>query len=133
MQYCCLKYCKLHLSMLGMSYLRGRIPPGFEQLLNYFDATYVTGTSRLIRRQAASRGVPRFIIRRIPAMFPPCSWKLYDATIIGKDRKKNLCEAWNRGLSQLIDCNHPSVWTLIDALRKERIQTSIAIEQYSLG
>ena len=66
MQYCYLKYCKLNLSLLGMYYLRGRILPEFEQLLNYFDATHVTGTSRSIRRQAASGGVLRLIIRRIP-------------------------------------------------------------------
>ena len=66
-------------------------------------------------------------------MFPPSSWNVYDATIFGQDRTNNLCEAWNRGFSQLISYNHPSVWTLIDALRKETMQTSTAIEQDALG
>ena len=133
MQYCYLKYCKLNLSLFGMSYLHCRIPHGFEQLLDYFDATYVTGTSRSIHRQAASGGVPQLIIRRIPPKFPSSSWNMYDAIIIVQDMTNNLCEAWNRGFSQLIGYNYPSVWTLINALRKESIQTSTAIEQDALG
>ena len=44
-----------------------------------------------------------------------------------------MCEAWNKGFSQLIGYNHASVWTLINALHKETIQTSTAIEQGALG
>ena len=48
----------LLLFLLGMEYLRNNIPdvpgldpdaPGLEDLLNYFDGTYVTGTFRRIQ------------------------------------------------------------------------------------
>jgi len=35
---------------VGMTYLHSVVPDGMEPVLTYFDATYVTGTYRAIRR-----------------------------------------------------------------------------------
>ena len=109
-------------------------PPGLEALLDYFDGSYVSGTSRSTRLQTTAPGaVPRLKIRRVPPVFPPATWNVYCETLSGQDRTNNLCEGWNHGFAQLVGHSHPSVWRLIEALQQECIFASTAIYQDGLG
>ena len=116
---------------IGMEYLKNKTPVGLEALVDYFDGTYVSGIARSVRRQD-NQGL-KLMLRRVAPQFPPATWNVYNATLAGQDRTNNLCEAWNFGFAQLIGHKHPSVWTLIDGLRKDSILVSTAIEQESMG
>ena len=72
-------------------------------------------------------------IRRVPPVFPPTTWNVYNETLNGQDRTNNLCEGWNQGFAQLVCHNHPSVWRLIEALQQECILVSTAIDEDGLG
>ena len=57
----------------GLAYLRERMPDDLEQLVNYFDATYVSGTFRHVH-QAQAHGNDEnapVLLRRVPPRFPP--------------------------------------------------------------
>jgi hypothetical protein len=64
--------------------------PAAENLLDYFEVTYVTGRRRVIRRQ---NNVLR-VVNGEPE-FPPCQWNVRNETLQGGDRTNNLCESWN--------------------------------------
>jgi len=99
----------------GMTFLRSDVPEGLQPLIDYFDATYVTGTYRSIRRQAPART----ILRRTPPLYPVDTWNVHDATMSGEARTNNLCESWNSGFARSVGHTHPSVWVLIGALRTD--------------
>lgn len=104
----------------GIMYLRGNTPPDAEPLVDYFDQTYVTGTYR-------RAGVPRdgpygaaiVRMRRVPPRYPPALWNVHQATLDDEPRTNNQCEGWNNRFTHLVGYQHPSVWTMIDALKKE--------------
>jgi len=60
----------------GMQHLRDNIPPeyaGLDDLLNYFDIIYVTGTHRRVRAPAPADddgNIPAVTMRRLPPQFP---------------------------------------------------------------
>jgi len=118
-----------------MTYLKGQMPPDFEPLVEYFDSTYVSGTSRVVRRGVTNdqNRIQPLVVRRVAPIFPPDTWNVYEVTLNEQDRTNNLCEAWNYGFAQLIEHNHPSVWVLLDGLRKDSILVSTAIEQDAQG
>ena len=61
----------------GMAYLRTCMPDcdGIVDLVDYFDATYVSGSVRSLQRPVDSSGkVTRLRLRRLPAMFPLEKW-----------------------------------------------------------
>ena len=58
-------------------------------------------------------------MRRIAPSYPPQLWNVHETTKAGGSRTNNMCEAWNRGFSTLIGHSHPTVWTLIEGLRKD--------------
>ena len=103
-----------------MMYIRGNTAPGAEGLVDYFDQTYVTGTLH-------RAGVPRDVVdaaaivrmRRIPPRYPPALWNVHKATLDAEPRTNNQGEGWNNRFTHLIGYQHPSVWTMIDALKKE--------------
>ena len=74
----------------GMQYLRTIAPDEADQLLAYFDATYVSGRHRQVQ---VPRGAIR--IRRTPPQFPPASWNVHRITLEGHPRTNNVCEGWN--------------------------------------
>jgi len=86
---------------------------GFELLLesftddllpiaDYFEDTYIGRRGRRNRRAA---------------MFPPSIWNMHSRR--GLPRTNNAVEAWHASFQGSIMCAHPTVWKLIDALRKE--------------
>ena len=120
----------------GMQFLRENIPdqPGLDDLLSYFDSTYVTGTYCRMRAPAdPDRYIPSVNFRRVPPQFPPPLWNTHIATLNDQARTNNLCESWNVGFQQLIGHSHPSVWMLINALRKDLALVDTAILQDQNG
>ena len=104
----------------GMEDLMDNTPDGLENLVRYFDSTYVTGSFRRIQAPPTDDGtVPAVRMRHIAPSYSPTLWNVHDATMAGGSRTNNMCEAWNRGFSTLVGHSHPTIWTLIDALRKD--------------
>ena len=72
----------------GMRYLIRKIPQddgleALELLVNYFDATYVSGTIRRVKRPGTGDGIPKLNLRRKPPLFPPPLWNVHEATLTG--------------------------------------------------
>ncbi|KAH3849519.1 hypothetical protein DPMN_091922 [Dreissena polymorpha] len=63
--------------------------PEGEDILDYFDATYVNGRFRNVLRNGIN------ILCRTPPRFPPCDWNMFDATVNNTQRTNNQCEGWN--------------------------------------
>jgi hypothetical protein len=103
----------------GMNYLKEICPEHLKPILEYFDSTYVTGTTRRNRI--------------VPPIYPPEKWNVYEATIEEKARTNNLCESWNNGFKHLVGYNHPTIWALIEALRKDAIMIKNQIRKEKLG
>ncbi|KAG7166705.1 hypothetical protein Hamer_G010341 [Homarus americanus] len=93
----------------GMDYIKDNTPNGLEDLVDYFDATYVTGKYRRIDQTRQYPGPVTMRVRRIPPLFPPEKWNVNLATINNKDRTNNFCESWNRGFQQLVGYSHPTI------------------------
>jgi hypothetical protein len=75
----------------GMNHIRQNIPTGngleaSVDLVEYFDATYVTGSIRRIQRSVASHLIQSLRIRRTPPLFPPSLWNVHDVTLAGQVR-----------------------------------------------
>ena len=94
-----------------MTFLRSAVPDGLEPLLDYFGATYVTGTYRYITREIPARS----ILRRTPSLYPVNTWNVHDATMSGEARTNNLCESWNSAWLCAIRWPHSS-----DCVRTDR-------------
>ena len=109
----------------GIDYLRNSTPEGCERLLDYFDKTYVSGTFRRI--QPVDEEVLAVRIRRIPPLFTPELWNIHQTTLDGDARTNNLCETWNNSFRRLVRYSHPSVWTTIDAFRKDQAMVETQI------
>ncbi|KAG7166145.1 hypothetical protein Hamer_G010959 [Homarus americanus] len=92
----------------GVDDIKDNTPDGLEDLVDYFDATYVTVTYRRNGQTRQYPGPVTMPVRRIPPLFPPEKWNVNLATIDNKDRTNHLCESWNRGLQQLVDYSHPT-------------------------
>ena len=116
----------------GMAHLKDVIPdhPGMEELLNYFDSTYVTGTFRRVNNNDPDAPIR---VRRLAPQFSPGVWNVHQATIEERSRTNNICEAWNIGFLQLVGHTHPSVWTLIDSIRKDQAVVATLILQNQAG
>lgn len=99
----------------GIEYLKLNIPLGAEDLFNYFDETYVSGTLRRVNKQ----NVSSLTVRRFPAIFPPETWNVHQTTIQNNQRTNNVCESWNNRFRHLVGVQHPSIWTLINKIKNE--------------
>ena len=113
-----------------MEYLRCHIPIGAEELVEYFDNTYVSGQLRRRQIQGGRTGIS---LRRLQPIFPPETWNCHEATMSGSPRTNNVCEGWNNGFAHLIGQHHPSIWKLIENLRKEEARIHIRIVQAARG
>jgi len=96
----------------GMAYLKTIASPEGEDLLNYFDATYVNGPLRKV-------GVgTKFKFKKISPLFPPNTWNVQKTTINGDHRTiNNICESWNNRFTHIVGHSHPTIWTLIHKMR----------------
>ena len=118
----------------GMAYLKDNVPNDGAPLLDYFDATYISGTYRAIRRPAengSSSCTVRF--RKIAPMYAPTLWNVHDVTILSGDRTNNHCEGWNNVFNKLVGHSHPSVWRLITHLKEDESMMCTMILQENRG
>lgn len=107
----------------GMEFLKQTAPEEIEDVIAYFDKTYVSGTFRRIQQQD---GQP-IRVRRIQPLYPPTLWNVHQATLTNSDRTNNLCESWNQQFQKLLGYNHPTVWVAIEAFRKDQSVVETAL------
>jgi len=105
-------------------------PADTEDLLDYFDQTYVTGCVREI--PVGSGSVRR---RTTPARFPSELWNVHAVTLNDGHRTNNVAEGWNNRLRNLVGHHHPSVWSHIEALQFDAADTlaDTASLQHAVG
>jgi hypothetical protein len=92
----------------GIAYIISVIPEKpaeTEELVDYFQTTYVTATYRPVQRN----GEQRLTMRRVPPMFPPSICSVPPATVDSDPRTNNVCEGWNNKFFTLIGSAHPSI------------------------
>ena len=101
--------------------------PELEQPLKYFDETYVSGTTKSIRRP--SMAVQRVIVRlrRVPPLFPPETWNVHEATLLNVERTNNVCEGWNNAFAHVVGHDHPSIWVLLEAIQMDEAMAATDI------
>jgi len=117
----------------GIQYLRQHVPDDVEDLaslIDYFDATYVSGTLRRLQNNGQ-----RLLLRarRTPPLFPPSVWNVHDATLAGRERTNNVCEGWNHAFANMVGHHHPSLWCLIGALQQDQALVATALLQDAHG
>ena len=70
---------------------------------------------------------------RRPAIFPPAIWNIYQRVIDGRNRTNNHAEAAHRRLQLELGMEHPTIWKVIDGLRKIQKGRDIYYEQLVAG
>jgi len=122
-----LAFLPLHKIDEGMNFLKTVVPPEADELLEYFDCTYVTGTYKKVGSGECIK------LRRIKAMYQPKIWNVHESTLNGEHRTNNMCESWNNRFKHVVGHNHLTIWKLIDKMRQE-ISVNIAkIELNEIG
>ena len=96
------------------------LPQELGDLLNWFEDTYVG------RRNRRENG------RRTP-LFLPEIWNLYQRTLNGEDCTNNNAEAAHRRLKYELGIHHPTIWKLIDGLRKAEKGRDVHYEKLLVG
>ena len=93
--------------------------PGLDDLVAYFDATYVRDVTRALQRPSfgGRRMVTRF--RRVAPLYQPAVWNVHNATLADQERTNNVCEGWNHAFASLIGYTHPSLWVLVESLKMD--------------
>ncbi|KAF0757194.1 Uncharacterized protein FWK35_00009199 [Aphis craccivora] len=64
----------------GMKWLKKNIPTRAEDFIIYFDTTYVNGSFKRIGTNDSN-----IRLRRIPPVFPPCTWNVHQTTLSNDD------------------------------------------------
>ena len=114
----------------GMAHLKTNIPEGAQELVEYFDSTYVSG--QLKCRQPKGRRLG-FSLHRAQPTYPPETWNCHEATMSNTARSNNICEGWNNGFANLVGQQQPSLWKLIENLRKEEARVHVRVVQDERG
>ncbi|CAG2241518.1 unnamed protein product [Mytilus edulis] len=115
----------------GIAYIRSITPDEPTEaadLVDYFDATYVSGTYRQIH-QLNANGQPQLTMRRVTPMFPPSVWSVHAATMESNPRTNNVCEGWNNKFYTLVGSSHPSIWTCIKWFQREHSTVATIVQQ----
>ncbi|KAB0799136.1 hypothetical protein PPYR_07016 [Photinus pyralis] len=100
--------------------LGNELPPELQPLLEWFEDTYV---GRLNRRGNGRR----------PGMFPPQMWNMYERVLHDQNRTNNHAEAAHRRLQVELGVEHPTLWKLIESLRKVQKGRDLYYEQLVAG
>ena len=90
-----------------------------DDLLSYFDATYIRG-----RRVGARSVGPRFSYRL---------WNHFDDSIECLPKTTNCCEGFHNSLNSLFLCKHPSVWKLFEGLWKDIAVNKLTAQNAEIG
>ena len=98
----------------GMNYLQSVCPEELQDLLTYFNSTYVSGNFRSIQIPGQiGEEQPPLRLRRVPPMFAPDIWNVHTVTIENGHRTNNSCEAWNHGFHEMLGMTiHQFGWLL---------------------
>ncbi|CAF1321107.1 unnamed protein product [Didymodactylos carnosus] len=88
----------------GFDDLYNALPSLYQPLLNYFEDTY------LGRHRPTGRS---------DLLFPIEFWNMYQRTTELSMRTNNSAESWHRGLSSVMQCQYPSLWSFITSLQNE--------------
>ena len=89
-------------------------PQHLDDMIDYFDPTYVTGRHCVVQHPAANDAAP----------LPPTRLRRQTTT---ND------PSWNSAFQRLVGHQHPGVWTLLRCLRKDAAVVSTLIVQESRG
>lgn len=113
----------------GMQELKDIVPPNANDLIQYFDANYVSGKPKKVGKH--SHTVMR--MKRRPPLFPVKTWNVHDRTLEGLARTNNLTEGWNNRFGHIVNMKHPSIFHLIKKMRQELAADCTKLEQQDLG
>lgn len=92
-----------------------------QDLVNYVDATYITGVPARGRRRA------------VPPRFEPGLWNVYDMVVNRLHRSTNVVEGWHSRFQRII-ISHPSrIWKFLDNIRKDQNENEIIQIQLDAG
>uniref|UniRef100_A0A2S2NA72 Transposase IS204/IS1001/IS1096/IS1165 DDE domain-containing protein n=1 Tax=Schizaphis graminum TaxID=13262 RepID=A0A2S2NA72_SCHGA len=83
-----------------------------EEILVYFDSTYVNGTYKSIPTEY---GTIRLVRR--PPIFSPYMWNVYNATKEGYGRTNNVSEGFNNKFKNIVRIRHPNIYIFIESLQ----------------
>lgn len=100
--------------------LANLLPAELQQLLVWFEDNY------LGRQNRRGNG-------RRPALFPPQIWSVHERVLRGENRTNNHAEAAHRRLQKELSVDHPTLWYLIDSLRKVQKGRDTYYEQLVAG
>jgi hypothetical protein len=118
----------------GMALLRNMIPPNLNDLVDYFDMTYVSGTFRRVAQAAANpQQLPALRLVRAPPLYPRDVWNVHQVTLLGADPTNNICEGWNNAFRHLVGHDHPSIFRAIEFLRQDAALATTTILQHQQG
>lgn len=95
--------------------LKEQMPPNASRVVKYFEDNYVLGRLRERTRSQV----------RLPPMFPPEMWSVYDSRDHGIPRTQNRLEGWHRRWNILLDHKKYGVYKVIGHFVEEQ-QTTIA-------
>ena len=112
----------------GMVWLRSIAPANAIHLVEYFDETYINGSSRNMQTSSGENRV-----RQTPPRFPPALWNVNAATLDNGHRTNNVAEGWNNRLRNLVGHCHPSVLALIEALQADAAEASATVLKHAVG
>lgn len=119
----------------GIAYIRRLTPEEPAEtadLVDYFDATYVSGTYRPVQQLNADQQ-PQLMMRRTPPMFQPAVWSVHKATMECNPRTNNVCEGWNNKFYTLVGTSHPSIWTVLKWFQREQSTVTTIVLQDAIG
>ena len=101
------------------------MPDAAASILDYFDRTYVHGSSRKIANSD--------VVRRIEHLFPPEVWNVHDITVSAGDITNNFAEAWNRRFETMIGHKSPSIWLIIEVLGDDAAEAATTLLRHNSG
>ncbi|KAK4885771.1 hypothetical protein RN001_002042 [Aquatica leii] len=100
--------------------LAEELPAELEPLLEWYEDNYL---ERINRRENG---------RRSP-LFPVDMWNLHERTLNGEDRTNNHAEASHRRLQTELAMDHPTIWKLIEGLKKVQKGRDVFYERLVAG
>ena len=100
----------------GMNQLRNSAPDEAASLLDYFDASYVTGQLRPLAHGVPADGI-RLNFRRIAPIFSTRQWNMHDVNLANQPGTNNDSKGWDNKFHAFDGHNHPTVWKRVDCIQ----------------
>jgi len=87
--------------------------------LNYFETTWIGSVDRRNRRR--------------PPLLDVALWNCRQSVLEGLRKTNNACEGFNRAINSMLSSAHPTIFKLIDCLKKQQELTKAKIERVVAG